>query len=104
MAYRVKIHARAKRDLAAIYRQIRAEHSDPAFLWFLGLKQAMRSLAENPRRCPVTPEDPGLRHLLYGRSLNVYRVIYQIFERPARVEIIHIRHGAQQPFTAADLN
>ena len=104
MAYRVKVMPRAKYDLAAIHRRIRAETSEPAAMWFQGLKQTLRSLTENPQRCPITPEDPDLRHLLYGRIPHVYRVIYQIYERPKRVDIVHIRHGAQQPFTLADLN
>ena len=104
MAYRVQVLPRARHDLASIRVRIRVQHSEPAALWFEGLKHALRSLAENPERCPVTPEAEDLRHLLYGQTPHVYRVIYKIFDKPRRVEVWHIRHGAQQPFTAADLN
>ena len=104
MAYRVKISTRAKWDLAGIYRFIRAERSELALKWYRGLRDAMQSLKENPSWCQLTPEDTHFRHLLYGRNTNVYRVIFRIKEVPKLVEILHIRHGAQRPFTSADLN
>ena len=52
----------------------------------------------------MTPEDRMLRHLLYGRSPYVYRAIFRIVKDFRQVEVIHIRHGAQRPFTPADLN
>ena len=102
MAYRVRILPRAEKDLDAIYKRIRAPLSEPAARWFDGLVEAVHTLRINPERCPVTPEDQGFRHLLYGRVPDVYRVIFRIL--PKRVVIAHIRHGAQRPFTPADLN
>jgi hypothetical protein len=58
----------------------------------------------SPDRCPATPEDKGLRHLLYGNGPYVYRVIYHVIERQKEVDILHIRHGARQEFKPADLN
>ena len=104
MAYRVKISDRAKWDLSGIYRFIRAERSELAFRWYLGLRDAIQSLKENPSRCTPTPEDKLYRHLLYGRNTDVYRVVFKIIEAPKLVEIVHIRHGAQRPLTSADLN
>jgi len=73
-------------------------------MWFEELVDAIHSLAVNPELCVVAPEDPELRQLLYGRSPNVYRVIFRILEKPKKIVVLHIRHGAQQPFKAADLN
>ena len=95
MAYRVRIMPRAERDLAAIFEQINAQHSDAAFRWFIGLQRAVLTLENDPARCPVTPENTRMRHLLYGRRPHVYRVIYRILERRREVEILHIRHGAR---------
>jgi len=39
-----------------------------------------------------------LRHLLYGHKPHVYRLIYRIVEKPKRVEVLHIRHGAMNKF------
>ena len=63
----------------------------------------MRSLRLNPERCPLTPENPGFRHLLYGRKPHVYRAIYRIVEKQNLVDVLHIRHGARREFTIGDL-
>ena len=46
---------------------------------------------EHPNRAPVTPEDRALRHLLYGKKPNVYRIIYEIEEDTSTVYVLHIR-------------
>jgi plasmid stabilization system protein ParE len=101
MAYLVEIAARAERDLAALYEQIAAGNSRAAFKWYIGLKEAILSLEELPNRCPVTPERKQLRHLLYGRKPNVYRVISRVLEKQNRVEVLHIRHGVRHGLTGS---
>ncbi|MGB8259199.1 MAG: type II toxin-antitoxin system RelE/ParE family toxin [Terracidiphilus sp.] len=103
MAYRVSISARAERDLAGLFEQIGAEHSQAALEWYLGLREALRGLKEMPNRCPATPENPRLRHLLYGHKPHVYRVIYRVKEKQGLVEVLHIRHGARRGFKRAEL-
>ena len=96
LGYRVDVTARAERDLAHIYRQIKAEHSDAALKWYVEFKQAILTLEEHPNRCPATPENDKLRHLLYGNKPHVYRVIYRVLERQRRVDVLHNRHGARR--------
>ncbi len=103
MTYLVNVTARAERDLADLYAQIHAEHSGMALNWYLGLKQAILSLDENPHRCPLARRKDKIRQLLYGSKPHVYRVIYHVQERQKQVEVLHIRHGARQEFTAPDL-
>ena len=103
MAYRVEIAPRAQRDLLYLFERINARSADTAFIWYSGLKEAIRSLRDNPRRCPITPESKDLRHLLYGNKPNIYRVIYRVVETQKEVDILHIRHGAQQPLKTGDL-
>ena len=98
MAYEVVLTDRAMRDFAAIFDEIDAAHSQTAALWYLGMKAAILSLQKLPKRCPMTPEDQRLHHLLYGRKPNVYRIIYRIVESNRRVDVLHIRHGSRQPF------
>ncbi len=102
MAYLVSITPRAERDLANLYEYIDAENSDAAQNWYTGLKRAILSLEKHPSRCPITPETPELRHLLYGRKPHVYRVIYRVLEKQNRVEILHIRHGRQEEFSSGE--
>ena len=99
MAYRVDLTERAARNLRRIYRTINTESSARARAWFNGLEKAVFSLDEHPARAPVIPEDNSLRHLLYGRKPNVYRIIYAIDERNRVVTVLHIRHGARKAFT-----
>jgi toxin ParE1/3/4 len=103
MAYLVKTTPRSERDLANLYREINAEHSDAALKWYRGLKAAVLSLEEQPNRCPVTPENDKYRHLLCGNKPHIYRVIFRVVEKQKRVEVLHIRHGARKRMVASDL-
>jgi plasmid stabilization system protein ParE len=103
MAYLVNITARAERDLEALYVEIHAEDSEAALKWYLGLHEAILTLERLPNRCPVTRENPQLRHLLYGRKPHIYRVIYRVLEMQKRVDVLHIRHGARKDFPATGL-
>jgi plasmid stabilization system protein ParE len=98
MAYGVSITRRGQRDLALLYDRIDAAKSDAALRWYRGFKAAILSLEEHPHRCPATPESESSMHLLYGRRPHVYRAIYRVLEKPKRVEVLHIRHGARQRF------
>jgi toxin ParE1/3/4 len=89
---------RAERDLASIYDRIQARSSATARAWYMGLRNAIRGLSRIPARCPMTPEDKNLRHLLYGK----YRIIYRIIERQQQVEVLHVRHGAMDEFSPAE--
>jgi plasmid stabilization system protein ParE len=104
MEYRVKIMPRAERDFSAIYDWIGAHSSDAALNWYRGFRDAIRTLQNNPNRCPLAPEDRTVRQLLYGSKPHVYRVIYRILERQKQVDVLHIRHGARQEFKTGELD
>ena len=89
---------RAERDLVGIYAQINAGSSQAALKWYRGLKTSIRTLEHNPGRCPATPENPELRHLLLGKKPHVYRVIYRVLDKQKQVDVLHIRHGAMGTF------
>ena len=103
MAYVVRIAARAERDLVSLYDAIHASDSIAALRWYERLKRSILSLASLPKRCPVTPENRTLRHLLYGHKPHTYRVIYRVNDRQKRVDVLHIRHGARQRFHNSEL-
>jgi toxin ParE1/3/4 len=96
VAYLVNITSRAERDLAHLYGEINAEHSDAALKWYRGLKEAILSLEDHPNRCPATPEKKQLRHLPYGHKPHLYRVIFRVLEKQKQVDVLHIRHGARR--------
>jgi toxin ParE1/3/4 len=97
MTYRVELTARASRNLKRIFRHINAQSSPQAFAWFNELEAAILSLDQHAERSPVTPENRALRHLLFGKKPNVYRVIFAIDNRARVVRVLHIRHGARRP-------
>jgi len=97
MTYRVELTARAGRDLRRLFQTIGAADSAQARLWFDGLTDTILSLENYPSRGSATPESRSLRHLLYGSSRYVYRIIYSIDEGHARVTVVHIRHGSRKP-------
>lgn len=103
MAYLINITFRAERDLAHLYAEINAEHSEAALKWYRGLKEAVLSLEEQPNRCSLTRENDELRQLLYGHKPHIYRVIYRVLEKQKHVEVLHIRHGARRKFRPSDV-
>ena len=103
MTYQVNVAARAERDLVLVFDAINAEHSDTALKWYRGLKEAILSLEDQPNRCPETPENAKLRHLLYGNKPHIYRVIYRVTEESKQVDVLHIRHGARQRFKRCEV-
>lgn len=66
-------------------------------MWFNGFETAILSLDQHPERCPATPENSKLRHLLFGSKPNVYRVVFAVDERARVVKVLHIRPGARRP-------
>jgi len=68
--------------------------------------QAILSLEEMPARCAVIPESEELgfiaRHLLYGKSRGVYRIIFHIREEEQHVRVLRIWHASRDAITASD--
>jgi len=57
MAFRVEISAQAERDADSILEWLLSQHAgETGIRWFLGLEDAITSLANFPERCPVAPE------------------------------------------------
>lgn len=103
MDYLVKVTPRAEGDLTSLYLQINATDSERARHWYFALTDAILGLREMPNRNSTTRENKRLRHILYGKKPNVYRVIYRVTEKRRLVEVLHIRHGARRRFKQSDL-
>ena len=103
MAFRVRTTAKAKRDLDAILVWLQSQQAGEAGLrWFQGLRDAIGSLSNMPRRCMLAPEDKvfpfEVRQLLYGNRPHVYRVLFTI--EHDTVTVLHIRHGRRLPLSS----
>jgi toxin ParE1/3/4 len=107
MAYRVEFSDRASRDTEALYLEKNAAESSAASRWYNGLENAVNALATHSHRCPIAPESRrlrrALRHLLYGNTPHIYRVIYEIDEPAQTVWVITIRHGARRTAKRSDV-
>jgi len=80
--------------------------AEQAGRWYDGLLRRIDSLAKDPQRCPVAPENHKfpyeLRELHYGiGSRPTHRALFTI--RPDAVIVLAIRHGAQRDIAPEDL-
>ena len=107
MAYRVEIARNAQADLEALYLWVVAAAPDQGAKWFNGLEQAVFSLDQHPKRCPIAPEsiDPvhSVRVLSYGRKPHVYLVFFTVDDSARLVRVVHVRRGARRRPTASEL-
>jgi plasmid stabilization system protein ParE len=81
---------RAYRDLTDLYIAINAEHSAAADKWFDGLDELIESLSEQPSRGSVIGIHDGIRNLHHAHRPQIYSVIYRVFEKERRVEVLQI--------------
>ncbi len=66
---------------------------------------SIATLQEKPRRCALAVEydifPEEVRQLLYGKSKNIYRVLFTI--RDTTVYVLYVRHSSQALLTLEDL-
>lgn len=97
MTYRVIIQPIAVGGMREAYHWIARRSPRAAARWYNGLERAIETLAENPRRCPLAPEDEyfeeEIRELFYGERGGVYRILFTISEDT--VSVLYVRHGAR---------
>jgi plasmid stabilization system protein ParE len=103
MKYRIEISSVAEAEADHAFLQLsQVTTSVKASQWYSGLLQAIESLSQMPKRCPLAPENKyfsqEIRQLLYGRGRNSYRVLFTILagENISTVRILHFRHTSQQ--------
>lgn len=103
MKYRVEISSVAEAEAdGAFLRLSQVTSPAKASQWYSGLLQAIESLSQMPKRCPLARENEyfsqEIRQLLYGRGRNSYRVLFTVLEEQnlSTVRVLHIRHVSQQ--------
>lgn len=104
MVYRVEYTAAALAELEEAYLWIARRAPREAALWFDAVTEAIESLADHPRRCPVAPEDEHfkstIRHLVLGNRPASFRVLFEV--RKGVVYVLHLRRSAQNLWTNPD--
>lgn len=103
MKYRIEISSVAEAEADSAFLQLSQTTSPTkAGHWYSGLLQAIESLSQMPKRCPLARENEyfsqEIRQLLYGRGRSSYRILFTILEEQeaSTIRILHIRHGTQQ--------
>jgi plasmid stabilization system protein ParE len=101
MKYRIEISSVAETEADSAFLKLAQVTSYiKASQWYSGLLQAIESLSQMPKRCPLARENKyfsqEIRQLFYGRGRNSYRVLFTILEGQDVVRILHIRHASQQ--------
>lgn len=105
MAFQVRYSRAAYADIEAALAWRAKQSLRAAEKWHCGFLTKIDTLGEAPERCPLADEaaDLGieLRELLYGKRRNVFRILFVI--EGATVQVVRIRHGAQDRLRSTDL-
>jgi plasmid stabilization system protein ParE len=105
MSYRVVVQRLARRDLEGYYLYAARHAPFTATRWYDRFKEALRQVANRPRRYGFAPENRKveleLRRLLFGRKPNVYRVVFTI--EPGIVRVLRIRRGQRRFLTRTEI-
>ncbi|MBV9387244.1 MAG: type II toxin-antitoxin system RelE/ParE family toxin [Chroococcidiopsidaceae cyanobacterium CP_BM_ER_R8_30] len=107
MAFQVDISPSALNDAEAAFLWIRKESPSYAEEWFNGLLEAINSLENFPNRCPLAPESEELgieiRQLLYRKNRILFSIAPSRETVDGTVQILRIRHQAQERLKLQDL-
>ena len=106
MALPVRLRPLAERDLEEAYLNAARHAPVTAANWLQRFRDALDALAENPQRHANARESKrfqrDLRQTLFGRKLNVFRIVFEI--RVDGVDVLRIRRASRRPLRRADLD
>ncbi len=98
MAHRVRMAARAERDVDEALSRLQPRFPVAAARWHAGLLEAVQSLEEQPERYGLAPEAEELgielRQLLFGKRRHAYRVLYTVTGET--INVLHIRRASRR--------
>jgi len=86
--YRIVMQPEAADSMEAAFQWIEADSPEHARKWAKGVMDAIESFPQE------------IRHLLHGKRGGIYRIIFTVQEDV--VNVLHIRHGAQEPAAPPD--
>lgn len=105
--FRIVLTGLAQQDIQSAHDWWAENHSPTdAHRWYLGIYQAITSLANMPERCPLTPESDllkqGIRQLNFGIGQRcTHRIVFAITD--TEVLILRVRHASQETLQVFDL-
>ena len=106
MTYRVILQRLAMQDLDDAFVWAARKAPATAARWLDRFQAALQRLDTNPQRCLRAREhrkvDVELREILFGKTPNVYRVIFMIDGDTVRV--LRIRRAQRRPLTRKQID
>jgi plasmid stabilization system protein ParE len=97
MAYHVHITDKALAEIDETLGWYAERSMAAAVRWYIKLKEAIRSLEDNPEQWGLAAESEWypceLHEMLYGKKRGMYRVLFEI--RGDTVYILRVRHGSR---------
>ncbi|PHS02840.1 MAG: hypothetical protein COA78_20070 [Blastopirellula sp.] len=77
------------------YEYIAEESPQAALDWLSGIKEAIKSLEHLPQRCGFIREQDAFQNEIRELRFQSFRIIFQISESDSLVEVLALRHAAQ---------
>jgi len=106
MTFRVVITRRAKEDLRHYFLHASEHAPQTAMNWLDRFETTLESLANDPQRCPLAPENnlvaETIRQLFVGKRNRRFRALFTIREN--QVLVLHIRRGTMNKATTEELD
>ena len=101
MPFEIVVHRLARVDVLQVYRRAARIAPVAAEKWLARLQQKILTLQVNPQRCSFAAEDSKVEvrlfELLFGRSPNVFRVIFTIDGQ--NVRLLRFLRAQRRPLT-----
>ena len=92
---RVVVTENAKANLRSYYAHAAGRAPRSAEQWLNRFHKALATLASNPERCSLAPEnnvvEPEIRQFFFGKARSIYRALFTI--AGDEVQVLHIRRG-----------
>jgi plasmid stabilization system protein ParE len=104
MNYEVVVQRSARHDIQAMHEWISEQAPVTADRWLDRLETAIKTLKQNPQRCPLAAEchrlSVDVHQLLFGKRPFVFRVLYVI--DPPNVRVLCVRRAQRKALTTGD--
>lgn len=105
MSFEIEYTAHAQSELESVYLWIRERAPISASRWLEDLIAKVESLANDPFRHRLAPENcrfpVEIRQLLFRKQRSQFRIIFTVSGK--RVVILSVRHHSRKPLKEDDL-
>lgn len=92
MSFRIVLEKQADVEIEEAYRWMAQEVSpEKAMLWYFDVIERIETLQNNPRRCPIAPENDHFPLEVRQLIFRQYRILFTIQDE--EVHVLRVWHG-----------